>query len=123
MKTAFLTIMSYFTLISVFAAPDITVVTNNSNWTTTNTWNLNRIPSSADTIDIPAGKTVILSSIVFLNNVYIRINGTLQFQNFLSSLILNNTSTVIVNAGGKILGTPGQNFIDIGVNTVFSGTT
>ncbi|MFL5787720.1 MAG: G8 domain-containing protein [Flavisolibacter sp.] len=123
MKNLTLTTLLIFLLKASFAST-ITATVNNGIWTNSSTWNLNRVPANGDTITIPASKTIIINSIVALNNVVIRVNGTLLFQNSLSSLLLNTSSSIIVNSGGKVQGMlPGQQFITIGFNAVFNGST
>ncbi len=49
----------------------------NGSWTSNSTWNLNRQPANNDSIVIPSGKTVTLSTDKSLSNVIIDIFGTL----------------------------------------------
>lgn len=111
-------------IISFAGTPVITAIKNDGRWSASTTWNLNRVPASGDSIIIPANKKIILDDIAALNNVVIKVSGTLQFQDTYSWLLLNSTSSIIVSTGGKIDGTKiGLQFITIGYSTVFSAVT
>ncbi|HLZ87528.1 MAG TPA: G8 domain-containing protein [Puia sp.] len=79
-------------------------ISNGSNWSSTSTWSLGRVPASGDSIVIPAGKTVIFDQSATLNNVYITIGGTLNF-NQNNSLALDNVSIVSILSGGMLTAT------------------
>src|SRR5579872_589807 len=70
-----------------------TVKVNGGDWSSASTWSLNRIPQSSDSIVIPAGFTVILDNSYSLNNLYINIGGTLNF-NQNNTLALDVASVV-----------------------------
>jgi hypothetical protein len=90
----------------VAAAPRtlITVIVNGGNWSSTSTWSLGRIPANNDSIVIPAGYTVILDNSYTLNNVYINIAGTLNF-NQNNTLALDVNSVVNIQSGGTLTAT------------------
>ena len=105
----------FFTLLisaSVCGAPKITAVINNGQWDVNSTWDLNRQPQDNDTIVIPAGITVVLDHSASLNNVYIRIYGTLRFIG--GMLTIDILSTIYIQAGGKIVGTSNSEQIKLG---------
>lgn len=79
----------------------ITATNNNGNWSNTNTWSLGRVPQSSDSIVIPANTTVIFNQSNTLNNVYITIAGTLNF-NQNNSLSLDNSSVVYITGTGML---------------------
>ncbi|HXB09545.1 MAG TPA: G8 domain-containing protein [Puia sp.] len=76
-------------------------VSNGANWSSTSAWSLSRIPQSGDSIVIPAGTTIIIDQSSNLNNVYITIGGTLNF-NQNNSLALDNASIVSILGTGML---------------------
>jgi len=90
----------------IFAAPRtlITAVKNNGNWSSANTWSLSRVPQSGDSIVIPANIQVIFDNSYSLNNVYVTIAGTLNF-NQNNSLSLDAASVVSILSGGMLTAT------------------
>jgi hypothetical protein len=82
----------------------ITATNNNANWSNSNTWSLGRVPQSGDSIVIPNNTTVIFNQSYFLNNVYITIAGTLNF-NQNNSLSLDNASVVYITGAGLLTAT------------------
>ena len=80
--------------------------TQSGNWNQTDTWGGSAVPSCYDTIVIPAGITVTITSTVNLTScpkVYILVQGTLHFQSG-KKLDLPNGSAVYVAPGGSITG-------------------
>lgn len=80
--------------------------TQNGNWNMTDTWGGNAVPGCYDTIVIPAGITVTVTSTVNLTGcppVYILVQGTLHFQSG-KKLDLPNGSVVYIAPGGAITG-------------------
>ena len=82
----------------------ITAIVNNGNWSSTGTWSPGRIPQNNDSIVIPAGYTVIFDNSYTLNNVYITIAGTLNF-NPNNTLALDINSVVNIVSGGTLTAT------------------
>src|SRR3954466_11695905 len=84
-------------------AQKITAVSN-GNWTSSSTWDLHRQPANGDTVIIPSGKMVTVSSNANSNNfLYIKIFGELHLAG--GELSLDISSSVFVFAGGKITST------------------
>lgn len=120
MKQFYLIAFSILSFIFSYATP-ITATQNNAVWRTNNTWDKNRVPQNGDTIVIPSGKTVIVNSWETLNNVYVKVYGTLKFQNLLSGLQLNSLSSISVFNGASIQATLDYlQYIFIGNAIVFS---
>jgi len=122
MKRTLLIAICLFTLSFAYSAPVITAV-NNGTWGNASTWSLNRLPQVGDTINIPAGKVVIVTEDYVLNGfAYLRIWGKLKFQENNSTLKLGSSSMVWVYTGGTVEGggSPSQK-LKIGNNTVFDG--
>ena len=69
----FLLIMS----ITVLAQRTLIYATGSGEWSRPFTWSLNRVPVNNDSILIPAGRVVTISTDLSLLNVVIRISGTL----------------------------------------------
>lgn len=99
----------------------ITLVVNNGNWSATSSWDLNRKPQSGDTIVIPASLTALFNTDESLNNVVIKINGTLNM-NGGKKLNLNTASVIKVFAGATIMGAGSADQIRIGTTHVFNGS-
>lgn len=107
MKTKLYT-LALVTLIStsLIAAPRtiITAITNGGNWSAPGSWSLGRIPTNNDSIVIPAGFTIYVDNSYTLNNVYINIAGTLNF-NQNNTLALDINSVVNIQNGGTLTAT------------------
>ena len=125
MKTKLYTLL-LLTLIStgVFAGPRtlITAKTNGGNWSSPSTWTSGSIPGDGDSIVIPAGFTVIVDNSYTLNNVYINIAGTVNF-NQNNTLALDVASIVNIPSGGTLTAThPTPNeLLSIGGVTKYDG--
>src|SRR3954466_1946277 len=84
-------------------AQKITAVSN-GNWTSSSTWDLYRQPANGDTVIIPSGKMVTVSSNANSNDfLYIKIFGELHLAG--GKLDLSGTSSVYVFNGAKITST------------------
>jgi hypothetical protein len=105
----------------VFANPKITFTSSNGNWTSGSSWDLNRVPSNGDTIVIPADKTLTIGSDLALNNVHVRISGTVTIASSNTQINIDNQSDIVVYQGGKILGNLASQKIRIGGNLVYQG--
>ena len=122
MKYPFLFAAFIFFSAVAFADPHVVTAKADGNWNTPSTWNQNQMPVDGDTIIIPSGKTVVLNSTLSLNNVYIKVLGTLQLKGILTVMYLDQASTIAVFKDGMIDGTPFLLWIGIGCNTVFYGS-
>jgi len=119
MKQFYLIVLSILIFNFSFASP-ITGTTNNGPWKNATTWDKNRKPQNGDTVIIPAGKIIIVNSWEVLNNVFIKVYGTLRFAGIFTALDLNSASKVAVYNGGTIQATIDYlQYITIGNNTVF----
>lgn len=104
MKKFYLFILSVVLFNVSFSAPVITV-TSNGYWNSIATWNLNRLPQVGDTIVIPGGKTVTINDDQNFNGfIYLKVLGTLKFQNNNSTLSIESPSVIMVIYGGEISG-------------------
>ena len=99
------------------------IAVNNGNWTNSATWSCGTIPTCGDSIIIPAGKTVTISSQQNYScslPIQILIYGNLKFITG-KKLILPCNSQITVYAGGYVIpgsgGSGNSNLIDI-CNTV-----
>lgn len=119
MKQIYLIAIAVLTFNFSFSAPVIKA-TSTGNWNAKNSWNLDRTPQNGDTVMIPSGITINLPASVSLNNVYVKVYGTLQFTNWFISLTLDNNSVVAVYAKGVIQSTSIFQSISIGNNTPFN---
>ena len=99
----FLTLLTALvTAATVTAAPIIEAKTNNGNWNSSSTWDLNRKPQNGDIVIVPANILVLLNSSQSLSNLVVRITGTLSLSG--EKLNLDNASRVEVYTNGKIIG-------------------
>jgi hypothetical protein len=102
-KKPILTILIILSFFFGMAAPTIKVVNNNDDWLHASAWDLNRVPQSGDTVVIPAGKTLFISTNVSISSLlYIKVYGTLKLSGGI--LDLSTLATIIVYSGGKITG-------------------
>jgi len=114
---------------SFFAAPAFAVTKtaiNSNKWETASTWSGGSVPACGDTIVIPAGKNVEITSLLdfsLCSQVTIMtINGTLSFQTG-KKLKLSCGSSITLNSGGYIVAGGGggnSNLIDICSVTVWN---
>lgn len=87
-----------------FANDKITLTATNGNWTSSSSWDLNRAPSSGDTIVIPANKILSIGNDLSLTDVHVRISGTVKISNNNTQINIDSQSDILVYEGGKIDG-------------------
>jgi len=106
MKTKLYTLLLLSIPMATFAGARtmIQAVKTSSDWSAKSSWSLNRLPQDGDSIVIPAGNTIVFDQSQTLNNVYITIAGTLNFEQN-NSLALNNASIVSILNGGMLTAT------------------
>jgi hypothetical protein len=102
MKKFYLTAFTLLLVTISFANPRITAIID-GNWNSSATWDLHRAPTDNDSVVIPSGKTVTLTSMEQDNNLYITVSGVLYMNG--GKLKLDISSDVIVFAGGTITST------------------
>jgi hypothetical protein len=120
MNRLFTLILAIAAAATASSAPVIKANSNNGDWATSATWDLNRKPQSGDTIVIPAGMTINLTTMEDLNGVVIKISGTLSMSSG-AKLNLDNASFIRVLSGGTITGQGNSDQIKIGNTHVFMG--
>ncbi len=82
-------------------------------WVDNNTWNAKRRPSNHEEIIIAQKQEVIINHNLNLENVTIKVYGTLKFRN--GNLRLDERSTILIAKSGKIANEgPGSNMLIIG---------
>jgi len=123
-KLILLTIASILLGIFCSAAPVITALLKipATVWELNANWNLLRQPQAGDTVIIPAGTTVIVTTNDDFGNgnLFIKIYGTLKFIG--GKLSMGSGSTIIVYSGGLITGTDiNSDQIRIGSSKVYKG--
>jgi len=111
-----LTVLTLQTL----AAPVIMANVDNGQWSANGSWNLNRLPADNDTIVIPVNIKVKYASNDNLKGVVLIVYGTLEFTSG-KKLMLNNNSSIIVQAGGMITSLNDRDEIRLGNEVIFSG--
>jgi len=100
-KSSLLLLLAFTTVTIAQATTMNKAITNGTNWSSTSTWSLGRLPANGDSIVIPAGYTVWLDINATLNNVYLTIAGTLEVDKN-SGLTLDNNSVVGILNGGSL---------------------
>ncbi|MBI1342848.1 MAG: T9SS type A sorting domain-containing protein [Terrimonas sp.] len=122
MKKLYFIIALFFTAVTVSANPVITVIQNEGSWKNNSTWDLNRKPQDGDTIVIPVGFIVKLDNTQNLNNVYIKVYGTIDLDG--GKLNLDANSTVMIYSTGAVIGHGNSSeYIRIGGVYKFRGTS
>lgn len=127
MKTIYtiLFLTSFLALKSSVQATTITAKTNNGDWTSNSTWNLNRTPQAADTVVIPASFTVnVYTNATVSGDVVIQLGGMLKF-NHSSKLNLGSASKINLSVGSMIssINSSASDQLRIGGNTVYKGNS
>ncbi|RYZ22321.1 MAG: hypothetical protein EOO16_09545 [Chitinophagaceae bacterium] len=122
MKQFYLTILALLSL-SISSQARVVTATRNGDWGTTSTWSPAVAPNNNDTVIIPQGKIVTITSNQNMNNEYLllRVMGKLAFVGNGSKLKVNNVSSVLVYPGGLIDASENSQSINIGNNEVMNG--
>lgn len=121
MKHIFCLAIALISFFIAFANPRITLTATNGNWTSSSNWDLNRSPSSGDTIVIPANKTLNIGNDLVLSNVHVRISGTVNITNKNAQISIDNLSDIVLYEGGKIQGSLASQKIRLNGLVVYQG--
>jgi len=120
-KFYFLLVLTIVVFNVSFSAPVIKSIAS-ANWATASAWDLNRMPQIGDTIEVQAGNTITVNSDIVVNGgVFVKIYGTVSFQNNNSTLSLASPSKILVYEGGNITGVSASEKIRIAGSIVFQG--
>lgn len=120
-KFYFLLVLTVVVFNISFSAPVIKSIAS-ANWATASAWDLNRLPQIGDTIEVEAGNTITVNTDIAVNGgVFVKIYGTVSFQNNNSTISLADPSKIIVYEGGKIVGVSASEKLRIAGNIVFQG--
>ncbi len=108
MKTSLLKVLVFFLVWlagSEMASARKVYSAGNGDWSTAASWNLG-VPVNGDTVIIQSGHTITVTANLYSTSIsmFVVVVGTLDLGNN-GKLSYNNTSTVIVETGGSILGT------------------
>lgn len=114
-----LTILFTLSLAFGLRANIITAV-GSGNWSTPATWSPARVPADNDTIIIPAGDSVALTADISLNKVRLRVSGKLNLTSN-AKLRLDYQSVVIIESGGRLMGSGANDQLRIDNTTIFKG--
>ena len=110
-----------FTLSMAFGLrANIITAVGSGNWSTPATWNPARVPADNDTIIIPAGDSVALTADISLNKVRLRVQGKLNLTSN-AKLRLDDQSVVIIESGGRLMGSGANDQLRIDNTTIFKG--
>jgi hypothetical protein len=99
---------------------NVITATGDGDWSTTSTWNPARVPADNDTIIIPAGDSVVLTADISLSKVRLKVFGILNLVSN-AKLRLDNLSVVIIESGGKLMGSGANDQLRIGTTIIFKG--
>src|SRR5437762_14041499 len=117
----FLTLLTALvTAATVTAAPIIEAKTNNGNWNSSSTWDLNRKPQIGDIVIVPANILVLLDSSQSLSDLVVRITGTVRLSG--EKVNLDNVSRVVVYTNDKMIVGGGKEQKTRGSSEVMRGT-
>ncbi len=120
MKSICIIFLALVTVCHSYATISPIKAIGNDTWTSGLTWDLQRQPQDNDTVIIPVNITVRIDKSIKLNNVTIKVYGTLNFNN--GKMDLDNKSHVIILSGGNITGSKNSEYIDIGGIEKYLGT-
>lgn len=110
-----------FTLSMAFGLrANIITAVGSGNWSTPATWNPARVPADNDTIIIPTGDSVALTADISLNKVRLRVSGKLNLTSN-AKLRLDYQSVVIIESGGRLMGSGANDQLRIDNTTIFKG--
>lgn len=110
-----------FTLLMAFGLrANIITAVGNGDWSTPATWNLVRVPAANDTIIIPAGDSVVLTADISLSKVRLKVFGKLNLVSN-AKLRLDDQSVVIIESGGRLMGSGANDQLRIDNTTIFKG--
>jgi hypothetical protein len=110
LRRSVLLLLSFFLFNSISCLAAICTATNGE-WGVAATWSCGRLPASGDTIDIPAGITVSVvnaypsNNSSYANTFYLRISGTLSFNDNAAKISLDGSGKLDIYQGGKIVTT------------------
>lgn len=110
-----------FTLSMAFGLrANIITANGNGSWTTPATWDLARVPADGDTVIIPAGDSVALTADISLDKVRLRVSGKFNLTSN-AKLRLDYQSVVVIESGGRLIGSGANDQLRINNNTIFKG--
>ena len=99
---------------------NVITATGDGDWSTPSTWSPVRVPADNDTIIIPVGDSVVLTADISLNKVRLKVFGILNLVSN-AKLRLDNLSVVIIESGGKLMGSGANDQLRIGTTIIFKG--
>lgn len=120
MKPTITLLIALLSVSTIMAAPTIKAKKTTGSWSATTDWDLARIPADNDSIIIPAGMTMVISSNLSLNRVIIRVYGVLKFTN--GKLNLDANSKLILETGSIIDGNGSNDQIRYSNTGVYNGS-
>ena len=121
MKQFYLLAIAIFSFAISFAQTKIKLSTATGSWTTQSNWDLDRLPSSGDTVVIPSNTNVTVSNDVTLTDMHVRIYGTVTLTSNNTQINLVGNSDIVVYEGGKIEGSQASQKLRINGTTVYQG--
>lgn len=118
MKPIYLALLFFSLVVNTLATPVIRA-TANGRWGQASTWNANRQPQSGDTVLIPANIEVVLDYNETLNNIVLKITGTLKL--LTGKLNLDVISRIDIDIPGRLSGNGNDDQVAIGGTFKFRG--
>jgi hypothetical protein len=99
---------------------NVITAVGNGDWSNPATWNLARVPADNDTIVIPIGDSVALTADISLDKVRLRVFGKLNLTSN-AKLRLDDQSVVVIESGGRLMGSGANDQLRIDNTTIFKG--
>ena len=110
-----------FTLIMAFGLKaNIITAAGNGSWTNPSTWTPARVPADGDTVIIPIGDSVALTADISLDKIRLRVFGKFNLTSN-AKLRLDYQSVVIIESGGRLMGSGANDQLRIDNTTIFKG--
>jgi hypothetical protein len=99
---------------------NVITAVGNGDWSSPATWDLARVPADNDTIVIPIGDSVALTADISLDKVRLRVFGKLNLTSN-AKLRLDDQSVVVIESGGRLMGSGANDQLRIDNTTIFKG--
>lgn len=121
MKKSLLTLFCVALLTSAFAAPiKYKLLKNATNWTLTSNWSPAGKPKDGDTILIPSGLQLVLSTDITLKDIYIDLYGGIVLSGNSMKANFTGKSVINIHTGGTFYGSKNSQQLELG-GTIYKG--
>jgi hypothetical protein len=121
MKHIYLLAIAIISFATSFAQTKINLSCTSGSWSVRSSWDLNRLPTSGDTVVVPKNTNLTISTDMTLNDMHVRIYGTVTLANNNTQINLIGNSDIVVYEGGKIEGTQASQKLRINGTLAYQG--